>query len=525
MDTLWIATAFGFGFISRLCRLPPLVGYLFAGFLLHAIGVEPTPMLDILADLGVTLLLFTIGLKLNIKSLLKPEIWASTISHMGINILIYSGFFIGLASIGFALYSELDIKSAVLFAFALSFSSTVCAIKMLEEKGEMTSRHGQLAIGILVFQDIIAVIFLSIATGKLPSIWALGLLGLPLVRPVFNFLLRHSGHGELLPLIGFFLAFAGGALFSLVGVKADLGAIVFGALLSGQPKATELAKSLLNFKELFLVGFFLSVGFKADLSLNILFTAAIILLCLLLKGGLFFIILAKLRLRVRAAALTSFALNHFSEFGLIVAALSVESGWFPPEFLVVIALAMSLSFMLSILVNGEAHNLYTRWKPTLMRFESPNRLEGDHIAHPGKVDVLVIGMGRVGRAAYDTLNNHYSQSICGIDTDPEKVQAQVANGKHVIVGDGEDPDFWNNIPEKTFNLVLLAIPSMKDMMVVMQQLKACGYKGKIAAAAKYEDEAQELSTSGADITFNYFAEAGTGFADHVISTIKKEAAA
>ena len=107
-----------------------------------------------------------------------------------------------LASIGFAHFVGLDWQAAILIGFAVSFSSTVCAVKVLEDKGEMRARHGQVAIGILIIQDIAAVVFVTFATDKSPSWWALTLLALPLMRPILHKLL-HSGHGEILPLTGF----------------------------------------------------------------------------------------------------------------------------------------------------------------------------------------------------------------------------------------------------------------------------------------------------------------------------------
>ena len=105
--------------------------------------------------------------------------------------------------------------------------------------------------------------FVSLATDKSPSWWALSLFALPLARPILYKLLQRCGHGEMLPLVGFFFALSFGELFELVGLKAHLGAIVIGALLSGHDKAAELSKSLLSFKDVFLIGFFLSIGFTA----------------------------------------------------------------------------------------------------------------------------------------------------------------------------------------------------------------------------------------------------------------------
>ena len=169
MDFIWILFAFVCGYTLRLIEMPPLIGYLFAGFFLNFIGIEPIDSLDSLADLGITLMLFTIGLKLNIKDLLRQEVWVSSLSHMGLWTLLVGSILLLLSIMSVPFFTGLDLKSAALISFALSFSSTVCIVKLLEENGEMQTRHGQLAIGVLAMQDIVAVLFLAFATGKVPG--------------------------------------------------------------------------------------------------------------------------------------------------------------------------------------------------------------------------------------------------------------------------------------------------------------------------------------------------------------------
>jgi glutathione-regulated potassium-efflux system ancillary protein KefC len=124
------------------------------------------------AYLGITIMLFTIGLKLNVKNLFKTEVWLGCSLHTLLWIVVTITFVKLLALMSVSYFSDLDLMTAALIAFALSFSSTVCVIKLLEENGEMRTRHGKLAVSILVIQDIIAVAFLVIATGKTPSVWA-----------------------------------------------------------------------------------------------------------------------------------------------------------------------------------------------------------------------------------------------------------------------------------------------------------------------------------------------------------------
>ncbi|MBY4675426.1 cation:proton antiporter family protein [Marinobacterium arenosum] len=519
MEFIWVLFAFICGFGVKLLALPPLIGFLFAGFLLHFIGVEPTASLDTLADLGITLMLFTIGLKLHVGDLLKREVWASTLSHMTLWTLLFGSLTLLLASLAAPYFTDIDLKSAALLGFALSFSSTVCIVKLLEESGEMKTRHGQLAIGVLVMQDIAAVLFLVFATGKVPSIWALGLLGLLLVRPLLGTLLQRAGHGELLPLTGFFLALGGYELFNLVGVKGDLGALIFGMLLSSHPKASELTKSLLSFKDIFLIGFFLSIGFTALPDWSMLSMALLLAVLLLVKFLLFFLTFARLRLRGRTSYLAALALSNFSEFGLIVAALSVDAGWLSKEWLVILALAVSISFILTSALYRSAHRVYMTHKALIKRHEHPQRLREDVFEQPANAEILVIGLGRVGKGAFKALQSLADERVCGMDADRNRIKRLQAKGMNVFYGDGEDADLWERFDTASIKLVLLALPSIDDSRNITQQLRNGQYDGQIAAIARYEDERDALQAAGIDKVFNFYTEAGSGFAEESLQLI------
>lgn len=519
MDFIWILFAFVCGYLLRLIELPPLIGYLFAGFFLHFIGIEPVPSLDTLADLGITLMLFTIGLKLNVKDLLKTEVWASTLSHMGVWTILVGSLFLLFATLSVPYFTDLDLKSAALIGFALSFSSTVCIVKLLEESGEMKTRHGQLAIGVLVMQDIAAVLFLVAATGKIPSIWALGLFGLILLKPVLNHILMRAGHGELLPLAGFFLALGGYELFNLVGVKGDLGALIFGMLLSSHPKASELTKSLLSFKDLFLIGFFLSIGFTALPDWSMLGMAAVLAVLIPLKYLMFFGIFTRLHLRGRTAYLSALALSNFSEFGLIVAYLCVDNGWLSKEWLVILALSVSLSFILTSVLYRSAHSFYLRHKEKIKSYESQTPLASDIFIQPKDSEILVIGLGRVGKGAFKALHSMVGDKVWGMDADRNRIQKFQAKGLHVFYGDGEDADLWSNMDTHNIKLILLALPAIDDMLNIAEQLHSANYQGEIAAIARFPDEHDQLVEGGIDKVFNFYTEAGFGFAEESLQLI------
>ena len=304
-DITWILFALIFGLMVTFVSLPPMVGYLAAGFVLSAMGMQSGETLNAVAEIGVTILLFSIGLKLNIKDLLRAEIWAVSVLHMLIISVVFGVLIFVMSFSGLQEFVGLSVAESVLIAFALSFSSTVFAVKVLDEQGEMSSLHGKIAIGILIMQDLFAVIFLTAASGKVPSYWAFLLFLLIPLRPLLIKLLKRVGHGELLILCGMLLALGGAALFELAGVKADLGALLFGVLLAGNEKSEKLAKSLLAFKEIFLVAFFLAVGFNGVPSVMAVVIAVVLAVLMLGKSYLFFRLLTWFKLRGRTSFLTS----------------------------------------------------------------------------------------------------------------------------------------------------------------------------------------------------------------------------
>jgi predicted Kef-type K+ transport protein len=466
-------------------------------------------------------MLFTIGLKLNIQDLLKREIFLSSILHTSLWIGIISGVFMLLSVLGLPFLMDIDLTTAVLISFAFSFSSTVCVVKILEESGESRTRHGKVAIGILVMQDIFAVLFLVFATGQVPSPWAIALFLLIPMIPVLHRLLNQSGHGELLPLSGFILALGGYHLFELVGVKGDLGALIFGILIAGHTKANELSKSLLGFKDFFLIGFFLTIGLTALPTFEITGIALFVTLLIPIKFFLFFRLLTRFRMRARTSFLSGLILSNYSEFGLIVAAVAVSAGMLDEVWLVILALSVSFSFVFTSLIYKSAHNQYKKHKEKLKKHQSTTPLKEDIYPKIEDTKVLVIGMGRVGKGAFKTLVNLMEDGVTGMDADIEKISILREQNYEAIMGDGENIDLWENLDISNIELILLALPSVEDSSNITNQLRSASYNGKIAAIARYEDEVQPLLDVGVDKVFNFFTEAGFGFAEESFELLNK----
>lgn len=528
IDAIWLSIAFFSGLVAKRVGLPALIGFLLTGIVLNTLGVKEGNIHEVLAtlsDLGIMLLLFTIGLKIKIKSLLKREVWFTASAHMILSILAIGGFVFGLTYVGLQLFSGLSLISCFLIGFALSFSSTVFVAKILEERGELSSFHGKIAIGILIIQDIFAVAFLAVSSDAVPSLWALTLpLYLYLIRFLLYRLLDISGHGELLTAFGFFAAFVAGALaFYLTGVKADLGALVIGMLLVNHKKADELYDRMMSYKDFFLIAFFVSIGLTGVPTLQTFLITLILLPFMFIKGGLFMLLFSGFNLRARTAFLTSLSLSNFSEFGLITSMIGLKSGFIPPEWILVIALLMSVSFLISSPLNARVHKIFDRYKYFILKLNTGKKYIDAEPASLGDAAIVIIGMGSIGRPAYEYYNRKWPGKVMGIDYKHEAVDLLKAQGMNVEWGDATNSVFWSYAKLSKVKLVLLAMSDFNSNNNTLTEiLKLKRRKFKIAAITHYPDEIEAFRKRNVDYIYDYKSNIGADFAEQTAGNLQLE---
>ncbi len=519
LDIIWLIVAFVFGLGAYLVGLPPLVGYLCAGVILKLAGYIPTELFFTLAEFGVILLLFSIGLRLRPASLLRPRVWGVAGVHMVLGLLCGCALLKCLIIAGIPMFSGMGAGTMLFIGFALSLSSTVFAVQVFQAREEQDARYGQIAIGILIFQDLMAVLVMAGAIGEPPPIWAIGFLLLIPLRPLVHRGLDRIGHDELLILFGVVLAIGGGELFEMAGLQGDLGALLLGMLLAGHARAHELSQGLLGFRNLFLIAFFVSIGLQSMLSWDILLAACLLLPLLLIKSVLLFGVMLLSRLRARTAALGTLSLSTYSEFALILGAFAVQRGWLTPDWLAVITLSVALSFVLAVPFNLFAHRIYARYGPVLARFQSSSLVADERPIEPGQVDVLIFGMGHIGIGAYDELGKHGDLAMLGVDIDREAVQRLVGEGYRVIRASATDPEFWERfqIAHQEIRYILLTMPLIESQLFVAQQLRRMGYLGHLVAIARYAEHADILRRAGVDHVLEPAGLVGAGLADYVLN--------
>ncbi len=513
---LYLGAAVLGGLLAVMLRLPPLVGFLAAGFALGAGGAPDIPHLEVVADLGVVLLLFAIGLKLDVRSLLRPEIWLTTAVHLVVSVAISTGFLGLLAVVGFGFVAGESWGALALVGFALSFSSTVFVVKVLDDRSDTTSLYGRIAVGVLVMQDVAAVVFLSLSSGEPPSPWALLLVLLLPGKWVLYKIWDHIGHGELQALFGVFVAVVlGYGLFEAVGIDGDVGALVVGALLASHPQAGELSRSLMTFKDLMLVAFFVQIGLHGTPHIQEVGLALLVLLMLPFQLAAYSSMLWIMRLRRRTSFLAGLVLSNFSEFGIIVVAVSAGSGLLDEQWTVVVSLAVAFSFALSAIVNRRGVELATRLSRLLPSRDSLRLHPDDRLVDIGAADAVVLGLGRVGAATYARLRDEYGLRVIGVEHDRTRVAALEDEGFEVVRADATDLEFWARVKRAGHvQVAVLAMPFHKANLIALARLQASGFTGRVAAVARYDDDVAELERHGADAVFHLYGSAGFALADH-----------
>jgi hypothetical protein len=327
-------------------------------------------------------------------------------------------------------------------------------------------------------------------------------------------IMTRCGHGELLVLLGVLLTLGAANLFTAVGMKPDLGPLIFGVLVGGHAKSEELSKTLLGFKDLFLTGFFLTVGLSGIPGPEAILVAVALTVLVPFKVAMFFALLTRFRLRSRSALMTSLSLANYSEFGLIVGAVGASAGWMSGEWLTVVAVSLSLTFILAAPLNIAASSLYGRFDDFLVRWQRPERLPQDQPIEPGGARIAVFGMGRIGTSAYDVLRARHGDVVLGVDADASTVENHLAEGRNVVRGDASDSDFWENIETNgNIAMVVLAMADHGANLYALEQLSDSPFDGIVAATARFADEREELKAAGADFSCDLFEEAGRGFAE------------
>lgn len=477
MDIIWVGFAFVFGLLVTRVHVPPLVGYLAAGLGLSLFGYEEGEMLREIAHLGVIFLLFTVGLHIRIKNILRTEVFGVGIVHLVISTLIFTPV---------SLYFGFDLQAAVIISITLGFSSTVLAAKNLEMRDEMGAYYGRVAIGILIIQDLVAIGIIAYTGGGTPSVWSPVLLALPLLRPVLSYLSKIIERDELMMLMALVLALGGATLFENFNLSGELGALVAGMILATDKKGAELGKKLWGIKEAFLVGFFLEIGLTGFPSMEELKFVGVLLLLLPLKSVLFYLLFMGFQMRARTGYLATLSLTAYSEFTLIVGVVAASNGFVPESVIVSLGLLTALSFVINAPLAIREDDIWQVIEKTMNKFERDVK----HTEHE------IISLGKAGKSAYDRLREE-GKHVVGMDIDPDRIEQNLKEHRRVVYGDIQDTDLWNAVDLTGIESIIIAMGNRTVKLNAIQALKRIGYDHDIYAISMRDDETEAIEEAGA----------------------------
>lgn len=315
-----------------------------------------------------------------------------------------------------------------------------------------------------------------------------------------------------------FAAFITGSLsFYLVGLKPDLGALIIGMMLVGHKRSKELYERMMGYKDFFLIAFFINIGLAGIPGWGHLFTALILLLFINLKGGLFLLILSRFKTKARTSFLTSITLGNFSEFALITGVVGFQLGWITSDWIVILAIAMSLSFLMTSPINHRVHDIFDYFKPYITRLNRDIECIDQEPYNFGKVAYLIIGMGEIGLSAYHYLKDNQKLEILGIDYNHDLVDKLKNKGINATWGDATDSTLWENADISNIEMVLFAMddhPSNINSIKEIQKIKNAHFK--IGVISHYPDESEEFRNLNVDYIYDYRSRIGREFAQELL---------
>lgn len=522
------------GAIAVRLRQPLIVAFIFVGILVGpaALGwVRSHDEIALLAQIGVTVLLFVVGLKLDLHLIrhIGPVALATGLGQLGFTIVF--GYLIGLAL-------GMDHIKAIYVAVALTFSSTIIIVKLLSDKREIDSLHGRIAMGFLIVQDI-AVVIAMMVVGSLHTqvdasagytvmtivarlVAAAIFVGLFMrfILPNLMGLLARSQ--ELLLLFGIAWGTALASAGELMGFSKEVGAFLAGFSLASTPYREAISARLTSLRDFLLLFFFIELGSKLDLStLGAEAPAAVILSLFVLIGNPLIVmaIMAYMGYRKRTGFMAGLTVAQISEFSIIFVAMGISLGHVGLESLGLVTLVGLVTITLSTYMILYSQPIYERLSPWLKWFERSNPFR-ERAVEKGQrtgeeAEIIIFGVGRYGSRLALQLKKR-GLAILGVDFDPENVRVMRRKGIPMRFGDAEDLDFPETLPLSNVRWVVSTLPQPEVNLTLLRALENVGYIGKVAVTAHNEPEGKILDHAGADRVLYPFIDAAD-FAAEIIA--------
>jgi len=523
-------------------RQPVLIAYIVVGVVVGpaVLGlVTAHDQIDLLAQVGVAVLLFAVGLKLDLHHIrhIGPVALATGLGQLAFTIVI-----------GFAIILALgrDVMDAIYVAVALTFSSTIIIVKLLSDKRELDSLHGRIAVGFLIVQDLAVVIAMMAmsalrgtgdagsGTGLLDVALSLGwrlalaaVLMYVLMRWVLPLVVASMARSqELLLVFAIAWGVALAALGEWAGFSKEAGAFMAGFSLASTPYREAMNARLTGIRDFLLLFFFIDLGAKLDFStLGAEVVPALVLSAFVLIGNPLIVmaIMGYMGYRKRTGFMAGLTVAQISEFSIVFVAMGITLGHIGVQALGLTTLVGLITITLSTYMILYSQPLYERLAPWLGVFEHKNPFREiaaeQQPVQSNPAEVIVFGLGRYGSRLLLQLRAAGIEAV-GVDFDPEAVRELQGRGLPVYFGDGEDADFLESLPLKHARWVITSFPQWESNRALLHALQSARYNGQVAGVVRDAAHGRLMAEAGIQRIFNPFDDAADHAAERLAQDIR-----
>ncbi|MGF1649188.1 MAG: cation:proton antiporter [Hyphomicrobiaceae bacterium] len=522
------------GFVGQLLRQPLIVSFIAVGILAGPalLGVtKSSDSIALLSELGIALLLFLVGLKLDLKLIrsLGPVALST-----GLGQVVFT------AAIGFLICVALgySVVVSLYVAVALTFSSTIIIVKLLSDKREVDALHGQIALGFLIVQDIVVVVAMIVLSAigvgvqaeaswqDVVGVFGAGALMVAAVvlfvryaaTPLTQALARTP---ELLLLFSVALAGAFAAFGEHVGLGKELGGLLAGVALASTPYREALAARLAPLRDFLLLFFFISLGAKLEFDgVGASLWPALVLSLFVLIGNPLIVIVIMLGMgyRLRTGFLAGLTVAQISEFSLIFMAMGVTLGHVDPAALGLVTLVGLITIAASTYMITYSHELFALLDPYLSWLDRNGGRREPEV--PGSLsktpyNTILFGLGTYGEAIAKRLQQQGAagELLC-VDFNPQAVRQWREQGGDAVYGDVTDPEFVAMLPLANAAVVVSAVADRQRglthddvRLTVISAVRTSGFNGWLAVRSRDPSDRGVLIAAGANVVLEPFEDA------------------
>jgi Kef-type K+ transport system membrane component KefB len=529
------------GLMGLVLRQPLIVAFIGVGILAGPSVlnlVQSTRYISLMSEMSIAILLFLVGLKLDVKLVrsLGSVALATGLGQVAFTVVI--GFVLCLA-MGMAWVPSLYV------AVALTFSSTIIIVKLLSDKREVDSLHGRIALGFLIVQDLVVVLAMVVLSGigvgtqaeDAMLVTGVGLLSCLLVAYLFmrfvaERLLRYAAQSQELILVLTVGWAAGlGAVGHALGFGMELGGLLAGVTFAGTTYRDAISAKLSGLRDFLLLFFFLGLGASLNLStLGSEVARASVLSVFVLVGNplIVIVIMMAMGYRHRTGFLAGLTVAQISEFSLVFMAMGVSLGHVHDRYLGLVTLVGLITIAASTYMITYSHQLYDaigRFIPGYRRASAWRETVSDSSDQDGNLDILVVGMGRFGSAVAELLAVR-GYRVGAVDFDPRALEQWRAAGRVTVYADVTDTDVVAHLPLQSCRAVLVSLPSERGVTYAanpsaafVQAIRSHGYQGRVFVVERDSDRGGQSWPGGVDSVIRPYVEAATVVSDRIAGAL------